>query len=211
MGRPKAFTEEEVFEALHRCQGVVSYMAQCLNCSRATIYNYIDEYPALKEARDEYQGTNDAKGIPGVKRKTPTQLESQVPENYKEEHLRDWVAANYNKVQNKVGLPPATQLTREYRWGRTRIDLLVVHENKFSIIEVKRARGQNRSGNRGAYQLPGQLAWYQDVISEAHNCTFDNINLVAAIDWAPRDRFWRVVSKLEVDISVLRLDQLLSP
>ena len=50
MGR---LTKERVITALQQNKGVVSHAARALECSRQSIYNYIDRHEEVKEAFDE--------------------------------------------------------------------------------------------------------------------------------------------------------------
>ena len=47
------FTADEVIQAIEKSQGIISYVAKRLGCSRKTVYNYIDRYITVKEALAE--------------------------------------------------------------------------------------------------------------------------------------------------------------
>jgi hypothetical protein len=52
MARKKAYTVQEVIEALEHGQGYVSQAAAYLGCAVQTIYNYRDRYPTVADAWD---------------------------------------------------------------------------------------------------------------------------------------------------------------
>ena len=47
------FTAKQVADAIRECQGFVTKAAGKLDCSVATIYNYVNRYQSVQEARDE--------------------------------------------------------------------------------------------------------------------------------------------------------------
>lgn len=49
MARTKRFKPEKVIEALRATRGMVALAAEKLQCDRNTVYNYIEEYPEVKE------------------------------------------------------------------------------------------------------------------------------------------------------------------
>lgn len=52
--------EKEAIEAVKNSFGFVTEIAKKLKCSRTTVYNLMDEYPMMKEARDdERESTKD--------------------------------------------------------------------------------------------------------------------------------------------------------
>jgi len=49
------FTEAEIIDALKSSGGFVSHAAEKLNCSPATIYNYMQRYPSIKAAKEDIE------------------------------------------------------------------------------------------------------------------------------------------------------------
>jgi hypothetical protein len=47
------YTQQRVIDAIQAAKGIKATAAQSLGCSRQTVTNYIDRYPAVKEAYDE--------------------------------------------------------------------------------------------------------------------------------------------------------------
>lgn len=52
MNRPR-YTHQQVMDALAKAQGVMGTAAQALGCTRQTVHNYIERWPAIKEVRNE--------------------------------------------------------------------------------------------------------------------------------------------------------------
>jgi len=52
-GRRHKFTVSEMKEALQASRGLVSVAAMSLQCSRVTIYKYINRHPLLQETMDD--------------------------------------------------------------------------------------------------------------------------------------------------------------
>lgn len=52
MARTKRFKPEKVIEALKATRGMVALAAEKLECDRNTIYNYIEQYPEIREVVD---------------------------------------------------------------------------------------------------------------------------------------------------------------
>jgi len=50
MGRNKEFTAQEIIKAMKGTGGILSVVAEKLDCSSKTVQNYIKEYPTIKEA-----------------------------------------------------------------------------------------------------------------------------------------------------------------
>lgn len=49
----KRFKPKQVAEALREANGLVTYAARRLGATRKTVYNYINEYPEVKEAHED--------------------------------------------------------------------------------------------------------------------------------------------------------------
>ena len=47
------YTQQRVIDAIRQAQGIKAAAAQALGCSRQTVTNYIDRYPAVKAAYQE--------------------------------------------------------------------------------------------------------------------------------------------------------------
>ena len=47
------YTQRQVIDAIVQAKGIKAAAAQALGCSRQTVTNYIDRYPAVKAAYDE--------------------------------------------------------------------------------------------------------------------------------------------------------------
>lgn len=52
-GRPRKLTEKKLILAAYECGGIISSAAKALSVSRPTIYEYIDRYPAVKDAFED--------------------------------------------------------------------------------------------------------------------------------------------------------------
>ncbi len=52
------YTQARVIEAIRAARGVKAAAAQALGCSRQTAANYIDRYPAVREAYQEARDTS---------------------------------------------------------------------------------------------------------------------------------------------------------
>ena len=53
MSNRDRYTQHQVIDAIKQAQGIKAAAAQALGCSRQTVTNYIDRYPAVKAAYDE--------------------------------------------------------------------------------------------------------------------------------------------------------------
>ncbi len=53
----KKYTMDQVAEALREGNGILSVAAQILRCHRNTIYNYLEDYPELKDFVEECRET----------------------------------------------------------------------------------------------------------------------------------------------------------
>jgi hypothetical protein len=51
------YTQQRVIDAIQAAKGIKATAAQSLGCSRQTITNYIDRYPAVKAAYQEAKDT----------------------------------------------------------------------------------------------------------------------------------------------------------
>ena len=58
MTRKQEFTPEQVAEALIKSGGLVSYAAEILGCTRATVYNYINDNDICQEAKIDAKEKN---------------------------------------------------------------------------------------------------------------------------------------------------------
>ena len=52
------YTQQRVIDAIQAAKGIKATAAQSLGCSRQTITNYIDRYPAVKDAYEEARDTS---------------------------------------------------------------------------------------------------------------------------------------------------------
>jgi hypothetical protein len=50
------YSAQDMIDALKQAQGRVYIAAQLLGCSHTTVYNYLDTYPTVAQAKDEYEG-----------------------------------------------------------------------------------------------------------------------------------------------------------
>jgi len=71
MANKHKFTVEQIKEAITKAGGFISIACKSLNCTRKTIYNYLDKYPELKEQvadiREHYLDIAEASLIQKVK------------------------------------------------------------------------------------------------------------------------------------------------
>ena len=71
MANKNKYTEEQIKDALNKAGGFISIACKSLNCTRKTIYNYMDKYPVLKEVvvdiREQYLDIAEAALINNVK------------------------------------------------------------------------------------------------------------------------------------------------
>ena len=51
------YTQQRVIDAIQAARGIKAAAARALGCSRQTVTNYIDRYPAVKEAYQEARDT----------------------------------------------------------------------------------------------------------------------------------------------------------
>ena len=58
MSNRDRYTQHRVIDAIKQAQGIKAAAAQALGCSRQTVTNYIDRYPAVKEAYQEARDTS---------------------------------------------------------------------------------------------------------------------------------------------------------
>ena len=52
------YTQAQVIDAIKAAKGIKAAAAETLGCSRQTVTNYIDRYPAVKEAYEEARDTS---------------------------------------------------------------------------------------------------------------------------------------------------------
>jgi hypothetical protein len=56
----RKYTQEQVIEALERSKGLIAPAARALGCSRDTIRSYLEEYPAVWQAKlDQHEAVKD--------------------------------------------------------------------------------------------------------------------------------------------------------
>tara|TARA_R110002051_G_scaffold22744_1_gene58447 strand:- start:100 stop:453 length:354 start_codon:yes stop_codon:yes gene_type:complete len=71
MANKNKYTEEQIKDAVTKAGGFISIACKSLNCTRKTIYNYMDKYPELKEVvvdiREQYLDVAEAALIKNVK------------------------------------------------------------------------------------------------------------------------------------------------
>lgn len=71
MANKDKFTRETIKQAIENSGGFVSVASRQLNCTRKTIYNYLDKYPELKEAlqdiKEQYLDMAEAKLIEKIR------------------------------------------------------------------------------------------------------------------------------------------------
>lgn len=67
MTKPPEFTPEQIIEALRRTGGGVYLAAELLKCSAKTIYNYMDRFPEVKEAKEHEEGKNNDLAMVGLR------------------------------------------------------------------------------------------------------------------------------------------------
>ena len=71
MANKNKYTKEQIKDAITKAGGFISIACKSLNCTRKTIYNYMDKYPELKEAvldiREQYLDVAEAALIKNVK------------------------------------------------------------------------------------------------------------------------------------------------
>lgn len=53
MANQNRYTKDQIAEALDKAGGFVSHACRLLDCTRKTLYNYINKYPELKEIRKD--------------------------------------------------------------------------------------------------------------------------------------------------------------
>src|SRR5262245_38677811 len=56
MAKRKRLTPQQVADVLNEVQGLVYVAAERLGCSAKTVYNYVDRYPVVREAKDHQKG-----------------------------------------------------------------------------------------------------------------------------------------------------------
>lgn len=56
MSSEEKFAPEQIIEALRASKGMVYIAADALGCTAKTVYNYIERYPEVKEARKAARG-----------------------------------------------------------------------------------------------------------------------------------------------------------
>lgn len=71
MANKNKYTKEQIKDAVIKAGGFISIACKSLNCTRKTIYNYMDKYPELKETiidiREQYLDVAEAALIKNVK------------------------------------------------------------------------------------------------------------------------------------------------
>jgi|TARA_R110001599_G_scaffold313631_1_gene521495 hypothetical protein len=71
MANKNKYTEAQIKDALTKAGGFISIACKSLNCTRRTIYNYIDKFPELKDIvkdiREQYLDIAEAALIKNVK------------------------------------------------------------------------------------------------------------------------------------------------
>jgi len=71
MANKNKYTEDQIKDALTKAGGFISIACKSLNCTRKTIYNYIDKFPDLKDVvkdiREQYLDIAEAALIKNVK------------------------------------------------------------------------------------------------------------------------------------------------
>jgi predicted transcriptional regulator len=53
MAGKEKFTKKQIVDAIQNSAGIISDVAAALQCSRPTVYKYLDKYPDLKQMLDE--------------------------------------------------------------------------------------------------------------------------------------------------------------
>ena len=59
MANKEKFTPDRIAEALKKNAGFITFTAAALNCTRKTIYNYIEKYPELKDVIEDIRESMD--------------------------------------------------------------------------------------------------------------------------------------------------------
>ncbi|QDP49439.1 MAG: hypothetical protein Unbinned2716contig1000_20 [Prokaryotic dsDNA virus sp.] len=59
MANKDRFTPEKIADALRKNAGLISLTATALNCTRKTIYNYIEKFPELQEVLEDIRESMD--------------------------------------------------------------------------------------------------------------------------------------------------------
>ena len=71
MANKNRYTQEQIKDAIIKAGGFISIACKSLDCTRKTIYNYMDKYPELKEVvidiREQYLDVAEAALIKNVK------------------------------------------------------------------------------------------------------------------------------------------------
>jgi hypothetical protein len=59
MAKKRKFTPDQVITAIKKAEGYISQSAQILDCDISTVYEYINRYPKVKDARDSVKHRRD--------------------------------------------------------------------------------------------------------------------------------------------------------
>ena len=144
MSHVKRFSKAKVAEALRKCEGHVFRTATMLKVSAQTIYNYIKEYPELKEIQVEEKG------------KVDDAVENKLRKAAK--NGQAWAVCFYLKTQAK---DRGYVERSEYRHGGDRdappiqidakqsllaLDKIPLQEREMILEFLKKAKGES-SGN----------------------------------------------------------------
>ena len=59
MAKKQRYNQQQIIDAIVKAEGFISAAASALGCDVGTVYNYINRYPKVKQARDDVKYRRD--------------------------------------------------------------------------------------------------------------------------------------------------------
>lgn len=196
------YTPEQILAAIDETNGVIVRAARILGCTRTTIYRYAKNYESVDACIKSYRSQpKSARGTVFTPSDTPPLFAQISEETYTEDGLRDRFSSTAPQWCRSLGLPEPEAVCPEIKLDGVRFDIVLHHANSVTIVEVKRKR--ERVGARCEYLLPGQLLYYRRALLDSRLIETETVNLVAAIDWEPSERFLSTLEDVYLHIHLV--------